>query len=87
MTTKRAFYAIQEVELELKNTPKGEISLRINELILKGKEYEKKMMIKSDYAHFNKALEKEAKSEDDSKIYLSERAYTDEDNDNIEDLF
>ena len=58
MTTKRAFYAIQEVELELKNTPKGEISSRINELILKGKEYEKKMMIKRDYTHFNKALEK-----------------------------
>ncbi len=87
MTTKRAFYAIQEVELELKNTPKGEISLRINELILKGKEYEKKMLIKRDYTHFNKALEKSVKNEDDSGIYLSETAYSDDDNDNIEDLF
>ncbi len=87
MTTKRAFYAIQEVELELKNTPKGEISSRINELILKGKEYEKKMMIKRDYTHFNKALEKSVKNEDDSGMYLSETAYSDDDNDNIEDLF
>lgn len=87
MTTKRAFYAIQEVELELKNTPKGEISSRINELILKGKEYEKKMLIKRDYTYFNKALEKSVKNVDDSGMYLSETAYSDDDNDNVEDLF
>lgn len=87
MTTKRAFYAIQEVELELKKTPRGEISSRINELILKGKEYEKKMLIKRDYTHFNKALEKSVENEDDSGMYLSETAYSDDDNDNVGDLF
>lgn len=57
---KKAFYPVQEVMTILDKIPKGQLSSRVNELILKGLSYEQKEKIKQDYISFNEAIAKDA---------------------------
>ena len=53
---KKAFYPVQEVIAMLDNIPRGQLSTRLNELILKGLSYEQKEKIEQDYISFNEAI-------------------------------
>ncbi len=56
MTTKKAFYPNEEVEAALEQIPKGRLSSRINDLILKGLSFEQKSKIEQDYIRFNEEI-------------------------------
>jgi len=55
-SVKKAFYPIEEVITILDGIPRGQLSNRLNELILKGLSYEKKEKIEQDYISFNEAI-------------------------------
>lgn len=58
MTTqkKHAFYPTDEVERELEGIPRGHLSERVNELILKGISAEKQQQIALAYQQFDATL-------------------------------
>jgi hypothetical protein len=58
MSLKRAFYPSGEIESYLESIPRGQLSSRINELILKGLSLERQMKVAQDYQQFNEALTK-----------------------------
>lgn len=59
MANKKAFYPTDEVEEYFENIPKGQISSRVNELIIKGLSFEHQEKVRESYASFNAALAKE----------------------------
>jgi hypothetical protein len=61
---KKAFYPVEEVEKELKNVPKGHLSERVNDLILKGLSAEKQQQVALAYQQYNDALERSGRPDD-----------------------
>lgn len=66
-STKRAFYPSDDVEALLKNIPRGQVSSRINELILEGLSFEHRLKIEQDYMRFNEAIAKDKPRKKDTK--------------------
>ncbi|MBK7891792.1 MAG: hypothetical protein IPJ84_13425 [Bdellovibrionales bacterium] len=65
---KRAFYPVAPVERELRNVPKGHLSERVNELILKGLSAEKQQEVALAYQQYNAALAHSDQTEDRDPI-------------------
>jgi hypothetical protein len=87
---KKSFYPSEEVESLLEAIPKGQISSRINELILKGLTLEHQEKIKADYERFsaeiaNESPRKKDKSGISTTMMMSRKAFEAEDE--IEDWF
>lgn len=79
---KHTFYPVNEVEEILKEVPRGQLSERVNELLLKGLALEKQNEIALAYQKYNDALAREAQSPSKSKKRierLSEPAFQIED--------
>lgn len=83
---KRAFYPVEEVEKELKNVPKGHLSERLNDLILKGLSAEKQQQVALAYQQYNDALESSGRADDRDPFVnlMSERVF--EPDDEVEDF-
>jgi hypothetical protein len=86
---KKAFYPSKEVEHFLESVPKGQLSGRINELILKGLSLEYQEKIKADYENFSLLVEKErprkSKKGLSTTMMMSAKAFEPEDE--VEDFF
>ncbi len=78
---KHSFYPVEQVEKELKDVPRGHISERVNELILKGLSVEKQQEVALAYQNYNAALTKVPlrNSSDSSIKFMSEGAFKVED--------
>lgn len=78
---KRAFYPVEQVEMELKDVPKGHLSERVNDLILKGLSVEKQQQVALAYQQHNAALEQSGRAEDRDQIsnLMASRAFEPED--------
>jgi hypothetical protein len=78
---KKAFYPVEQVEKELKNVPKGHLSERVNDLILKGLSAEKQQQVALAYQQYNAALEHSGRAEDRDPIanLMAARAFEPED--------
>lgn len=90
MGEKRAFYPTEEIEACLEDVPKGQVSSRINELILKGLTLERQTKVEEDYLRFNEALAKQkprakSKSGISATMMMSAKAFEPEDE--AEDFF
>ena len=83
---KHTFYPEETVALELKEIPRGRLSERVNELILKGLSYEKQEAVALAYQRYDAELGKSPKrdSESSSTRFLSAGAFKSEDD--IEDF-
>lgn len=78
---KHTFYPEEVVEIELNGIPRGKLSERINQLILKGLEGEKQELIAQAYQKYNSELVTEQKRnfQESSKKLMSENAFVPED--------
>lgn len=77
---KHTFYPIEEVEGELKGIPRGKLSERVNELILKGLTAERQHEIALAYQSYDAALQAR-QSETDLEAptdFMSEGAFAPE---------
>ena len=87
--SKKAFYPSEEVEHFLESVPKGQLSGRINELILKGLSLEHHEKIRADYEKFSGLVEKEGprktKKGVSTTMMMSAKAFEPEDE--LEDFF
>lgn len=87
--TKKVFYPSEEVESFLDSIPKGRLSGRINELILKGLTLENQEKVRKDYECFNAEIAKEVTRKNQEGIsttmMMSKKAFEAEDE--IEDFF
>lgn len=83
---KKAFYPVEEVEKELMNVPKGHLSERVNDLILKGLSAEKQQQVALAYQQYNEALEHSMRSEDRDPIVDLMSARVFEAEDEVEDF-
>lgn len=89
MSTKKSFYPVDEVEKYLEQVPKGQISSRINDLILKGLSLERQKLIEEEYRQFNARLAEEPPRKKQGGIsttmMMSAKAFEPEDE--VEDFF
>lgn len=78
---KHTFYPEEVVEIELNGIPRGKLSERINQLILKGLETEKQESIALAYQKYNSELAPELKRNfrNSSVKIMSENAFVPED--------
>lgn len=78
---KKAFYPVEQVEKELRKVPKGHLSERVNDLILKGLSAEKQQQIVSAYQQYDAALAQSelAKARDPVVDLMAARAFEAED--------
>lgn len=78
---KHTFYPEQEVELELRGIPRGQLSERVNDLILKGLSFERQQEVAMAYQKYDLALSQTAarNSESSSVRVLSAAAFQAED--------
>lgn len=78
---KHTFYPTEEVAIELKEVPRGQLSERVNELILKGLSAEKQNEIALAYLTYDAQLAKSAKRDlaSSSSRLMSEAAFVAED--------
>lgn len=81
---KRAFYPVEDVERELERVPRGQISERVNDLIMKGLSYEKQEQLRLAYLKYDNELAiapPRAKNESgvSSTMLMSEKAFEPED--------
>lgn len=89
--SKKAFYPTEEIEHLLQDVPKGQISSRINDLLMKGLTLERQMKVEQDYAHFNEMIAQEsprhksAKSKISTTMMMAAKAFEPEDE--VEDFF
>ncbi len=86
---KKAFYPTEEVFSVLEAIPRGQLSQRLNELILKALEYEKQEKIASDYHLFNQTIAQDQAREQNSlgfsnNMMMASNAFKDEDD--VEDF-
>ena len=84
MSAKKAFYPSEEIETLLEAIPKGQLSSRINDLILKGITLEHRLKVEQDYIRFDESLaqEKPRKKNKDglsTNMMMSSRAFEAED--------
>lgn len=56
MSSRRAFYPVEEVAKVIEKIPRGQISDRLNELILKGLSFEKQEKVRSAYLKYDAEL-------------------------------
>lgn len=82
--TKKAFYPSKEVEDLLESIPRGQISGRINELILKGLTLEHQERIEASYERFSIEIAKETPRKKDKNgistiMMMSKKAFEPED--------
>jgi|GEM_PF-3644662 len=78
---KHTFYPLEAVEFELREVPRGQLSERVNELILKGLNIEKEQAIAQAYRKHDAALAQSQKrniSSSSSRL-LSKAAFEPED--------
>ncbi len=90
MNLKKAFYPTEEIETFLESIPKGQLSSRINELILKGLTLEHQMKVEQDYIRFNEEISnekprKKTKHGLSSTMMMSAKAFDAEDE--VEDFY
>lgn len=87
--TKKAFYPSEEVVNFLESVPKGQLSGRINELILKGLSLEHQEKIRLDYEAFNSLIESESprKTKNGISVTMMMSAKAFEPEDEVEDFF
>lgn len=83
-TLKRTFYPLPEVERVFRKAPPKKASHRINELILKGLEWEKEAEIVDEYRKYNQAAgellsRQEMEAEQASSLKDAEALFADED--------
>jgi len=83
---KKAFYPVEQVEEELKNVPKGHLSERVNDLILKGLSAEKQQQVALAYQQYNALLEHSGRAEDRDPIAHLMAAHAFESEDEVEDF-
>jgi hypothetical protein len=78
---KHSFYPVNEVEKVLHEVPKGHLSDRVNELILKGLSFEQQEKVAIAYQQYDSKLSATHQRivEDSSVRLLSEGAFTSED--------
>lgn len=57
---KHTFYPAEQVEQELKEVPRGQISERVNDLILKGLTLERQQEVALAYQQYDRALAQQA---------------------------
>jgi len=83
---KHTFYPEETVELELKEIPRGRLSERVNELILKGLSYEKQEAVARAYQDYDAELARtpERNFETSATRFLSAGAFKSEDD--VEDF-
>ncbi len=87
---KKSFYPNEEIEHFLETIPKGQLSGRINDLILKGLTFEHQTKVREDYIRFNDLIAKDiprakAKSGFSTTMMMSAKAFEAEDE--VEDFF
>lgn len=90
MGLKKAFYPSDEIEKFLESVPKGQLSSRINDLILKGLSLERQLKIEQDYSCFNEIVAQERprkKSKDGVSTTMMMSAKAFEVEDEVEDFF
>ena len=90
MSLKKALYPSEEIEIFLETVPKGQLSSRINELILKGLTLERQLKIQQDYKKYNEILAQKKtrgknKGDVSSTMMMSAKAFEPEDE--TEDFF
>lgn len=83
---KKAFYPVELVEKVLKNVPKGHLSERVNELILKGLSAEKQQQVALAYQKYDAILEKSGTTRDQEPIANLMAAKAFEPEDEVEDF-
>lgn len=89
--SKKAFYPTEEIEQLLQDVPKGQISSRINDLLMKGIALERQMKVEQDYFHFNEMIAQErprlksAKGKVSTTMMMAAKAFEAEDE--VEDFF
>lgn len=77
-SVKHTFYPVEKVENVLKDIPRGKLSERVNELILKGLSAEQQQEVALAYQSYNAALASE-EIRGSSVSFMSEGAFTPED--------
>jgi hypothetical protein len=87
---KKSFYPNQEIENMLSDIPRGQISERINDLLMKGLSLEKQLKIKEDYERFNELVAQARPRKNDLSVstttMMSAKAFEPEE-DETEDFF
>jgi hypothetical protein len=78
---KHSFYPVEEVERLLQEIPRGHLSDRVNELILKGLSFEQQQKVVLAYQAYNAELEMVPKRNEvsSSTQFMSKAAFSSED--------